>query len=282
MPDRDPPPLRVILAQVRHHNRTFWRNPLSAFYTAAFPLLLLLILGLLFGGEHIIVGETWVGEPVPGSVPFAQIITPAIAAYAVAMAGYVHVAGATAADRADGTLKRLRGTPLPPWAYLAGRILAAIWIATLTSLVVIAFGALFTQMEVSWRGVPAAVVTMVVGAVAFAALGLMLVALVRPGSVQAVAFATLLPLAFISEIFIQEPLPSGVSAVASVFPLRHLGVSLREALNPDKAGAGFNWWGLGVIAAWGVGAAVVALVRFSWDPVGQPRTRLVRRSVPVK
>lgn len=273
MADRDPATHRVIWTQVRHNNRTFWRNPLSAFYTAGFPLTLLLILGLLFGGEHIIPGETWVGEAVPGSVPFAQVITPAIAAYAVAMAGYVHVAGATAADRADGTLKRLRGTPLPPWAYLAGRITTAIWLAVLTAVLVVLAGALFTDMVVPWRGVPAAVVTTVVGAVAFAALGLMLVSLIRPGSVQAVAFATLLPLAFVSEIFIQEPLPSGVSTVASVFPLRHLGISLREALNPDVAGAGFNWPALAVIAAWGIAAAIIAAMRFSWDPAPAGRRR---------
>jgi ABC-2 type transport system permease protein len=269
MSDRDPNPVRLVWVQARHHDRTFWRNPLGAFFTAAFPLLLLLILGLLFGGERLLIGERWVSsEPdTPGAVPSAQVITPAMAAFAVAMAGYIHVAGATAADRADGTLERLRATPLPSWGYLTGRILAAVWIALLTATLVIAAGGLLTEMEIAWRGIPAALLTVVVGAITFAALGLMLVALVPPGSVQAIAFATLLPLAFISEIFLHgNALPAGVAAVASAFPLRHLGVALRDALDPATAGAGLDWIALAVMLGWTVCAGLLAAARFSWDP----------------
>jgi ABC-2 type transport system permease protein len=270
----------LVWVQARHHDRTFWRNPLGAFFTAAFPLLLL-ILGLLFGGERLIVGERWVSSApdTPDAVPFAQVLTPAMAAFAVAMAGFVHVAGATATDRADGTLKRLRATPLPPWAYLGGRTLAAVWNAVLTAGLVIGAGGLLTEMEIAWRGLPAALLTIVIGAVTFAALGLMLVALVRPGSVQAIAFATLLPLAFISEIFLHgNALPSGVAAVASTFPLRHLGVAVRDALDPAVAGAGLDWTALAVMLGWAVAAGLVAAARFSWDPDPAPERR--RRPVP--
>jgi hypothetical protein len=81
MADRDPATHRVIWTQLRNNNCTFWRNPLSAFYTAGFPLTLLLILGLLFGGEHIIVGETWVGEAVPGSVLAGALFTDMVVSW---------------------------------------------------------------------------------------------------------------------------------------------------------------------------------------------------------
>jgi ABC-2 type transport system ATP-binding protein len=272
----------AVVAEPRREERPEQVAPEGAVVVAgALPLLLLLlILGLLFGGERLIVGERWVSSApdTPGAVPFAQVITPAMAASAVAMAGYVHVAGAT--DRADGTLERLRATPLPSWAYLTGRIAAACWIALLTAVLVIAAGGLLTEMEIAWRGVPAALLTIVIGAVSFAALGLMLVVLVRPGSVQAIAFATLLPLAFISEIFLHgNALPASVAAVTSVFPLRHLGVALRDALDPAAAGSGLDWTALAVMLGWAAAAGLIAAARFSWDPRDDRRSRRGRPGV---
>lgn len=39
--------------QVRYQNRLFWRTPLAAFFTLAFPLMFLLLFATLFGTEKI-------------------------------------------------------------------------------------------------------------------------------------------------------------------------------------------------------------------------------------
>ena len=51
-------------------------------------------------------------------------------AYAIAVAGYVNLPEAVAKARGAGVLKRLRATPVPPWLYLAGRLLGTLVLAT--------------------------------------------------------------------------------------------------------------------------------------------------------
>ena len=53
--------LRLLLRQTRYENRAFWRNPESAFFTFAFPLVFMLILNLVFatgGGQDVLVFYT--------------------------------------------------------------------------------------------------------------------------------------------------------------------------------------------------------------------------------
>ena len=56
--------------------------------------------------------------------------------------------------------------------------------------------------------------------------------------------------------------------VAAVFPVRHLAAALLTAYNPHTHGAGIATGDLLIVAAWGVAGLVVALRRFSWNPLG--------------
>ena len=44
---------RLTLRQVRFTNKSFWRNPASAFFTFAFPLMFLVIFTALLGGGDV-------------------------------------------------------------------------------------------------------------------------------------------------------------------------------------------------------------------------------------
>jgi ABC-2 type transport system permease protein len=95
--------------------------------------------------------------------------------------------------RDEGILKRMRGTPLPAGAYLAGRILHAVVIALLLVIIVAAFGALFYGVEVPWSQLPELLLTLVLGAATFCALGLALTAFVpNADAAPAVVNATIL------------------------------------------------------------------------------------------
>jgi hypothetical protein len=76
----------------------------------------------------------------------------------------------------------------------------------------------------------------------------------------AVTLGTLLPLCFISEIFVvgNQPLSDWLTRVADVFPLRHLLDAVLAATSPQSTGAGFAAGHLAVLAAWTAGAALVA------------------------
>lgn len=256
---------RLVARQVRYENRVFWRTPVAAFFTIVFPVMLLIIFTIVFDGT-LDFGR--------GEVSIAQFYTPALAVYAAASATYVNLAVGTANAREAGVLKRVRGTPLPPWIYMAGRIGSGIWIAVLGVALMLAIGVLAYDLEIAAATVPAALVSLAVGVAAFAALGLALAAFASSeNAAVAIANATILPLAFLSGVFIplQDP-PAWLEPVADVFPLKPFVDSFSEPFLPFVAGSAFQPADLAVMAAWGVVGMVVALRYFRWEARGERGT----------
>lgn len=270
-----PTTTRLLRDQVRHHLRLFVREPVGAFLSIAFPIVFLVVFAGLYGDELLIDG-VWLGpnETSAEGVRYIQYAVPAMAVFAIAMTAYVNLATATAAERGDGTLKRLHTTPLPLSVYLAGRIAAAVIVSAITAVVLVVVGVVAYDFDIVWTHVPAALTTLLVGTFASGSLAMALVALVRPSAVQATAFATLLPLAFLSEIFLfGDRLPLLLSVIGWLFPLRHFSVALAGTAQPDTPAAAFAWDHLLVIGAWGIVALVVAIRSFAWDDQGETRRR---------
>ncbi len=115
----------LLLRQVRYQNKLFLRNPFSAFFALAFPMMFLLLFGSLNGSERL---------AVRGGIRFAQFLTPGLLAFAVISTCYTGLAVGVAMSRDLGILKRVRGTPLPAGLYVAGRILSAVWAACFCAL----------------------------------------------------------------------------------------------------------------------------------------------------
>jgi ABC-2 type transport system permease protein len=167
-----------------------------------------------------------------------------------------------------GVLKRVRGTPLPPWAYICGRIGHSIAISVLMVAIVTIVGAVAYGTHMPDNTLPGLIVTLVVGSFAFCALGLALTSVIpNADAAPAVTNGTILPLLFISNVFVplQDP-PAWLDVVGDVFPVKHFAAALQTAYFPDQAGAGFEWTDLAIIAAWGVAGTVLAVRYFSWEP----------------
>jgi ABC-2 type transport system permease protein len=241
--------LALAVRQVGYENRAFWRNPPAAFFTFAFPLLFMVIFNVLFG---------------EGAAGF---FTPAIIVFSVVTATYTNLAMTVTIARDEGILKRLRGTPLPPWAYLAGRVGHAVMIAFLLIVIVAAFGALLYRVEVPWGAMPVVLLVLFVAAATFSALGLAVSGLIPNADASpAVVNATILPILFISNVFIQmENAPGWLDAVSHLLPVRHFADAMME-LYASGAGADMPWLEVGVIALWGVIGVLGARRFFSWEP----------------
>src|SRR5690554_4438142 len=151
----------IIWAQLRHANRGFWRVPIAAFFTIVFPLIFLLLLGALIGNETV--GDS--------NVRIAQFLTPAIAAFAATTASFTALAIGLVTDRDTGILKRVRGTPVQPWAFMAARIGSTVWIALVSVALMVAVGVAVFGVQLIGRTAPAALLTLAVGIGSFAALG---------------------------------------------------------------------------------------------------------------
>ena len=259
----------LVWQQFHYQNKVFWRTPIAAFFTIVFPLMLLVLFTAIFGNDVI--------EGL--GITTAQFFTPGLAVFAAVSATYTNLAIGTAIARDNGILKRIRGTPIPPWAYIAGRVASGVYLAFIAMALMMAVGVIFYGVQIIPRTIPAALLTFVVGVSCFAALG-MLVAAISPNgdAAPAITNATLLPVAFISNIFfpIEDP-PRWMEIAGNFFPLKAFAEAFRDAFDPTLSGAQFHWPQIGYLVLWGVVAAILAIRFFRWEPSAGSRSRRRRR-----
>jgi len=251
----------LLLTQVRATNRAFWRNPASAFFTFAFPLMFLVIFTALLGSGTV--------EVAPGiEIKQSSYYVAAMAAFAVISATYTNLAISVTFTRDMGILKRTRGTPLPGGTYLSGRVVHAILVSLLLVVITTAFGVAFYQADVPtgtlfWEHLT----TVIVGAAAFSALGLATTAVVpNAEAAPPIVNAIILPLLFLSGIFIPLGVdaPQWMKVIGDIFPVKHFA----EAMLGSFYGYpfSFQWSDVLIVAAWGVAGLIAAVLFFSWEP----------------
>jgi ABC-2 type transport system permease protein len=257
--------LQLTLRQVRFQNRAFWRNPAAAFFTFAFPLMFLVIFTTLFGNETSCVNPPSCTREVSRATFYVASIT----AFAIITACYTNLAVGLTFSREEGTLKRLRGTPMPGWSYLSARITHAVLVAILLVVICVAFGAAFYDVEVPTGTLPEFLLTLAVGAFTFSALGIAITAIIpNPDAAPPIVNATILPLLFISDVFIplRDDAPAFVSGLANVFPVKHFVEAMVASIFPTPGAATLRTGDLLIVAAWGVAGLLLALRTFSWEP----------------
>ncbi len=252
--------MSLVLHQFRYDQKAFWRNPASVFFTVMFPVLFFVILAVVFGSETV---------HVRGGVEATTYYVPAIMTLAIISATMQTLAMTLVIAREDGRLKRGRGTPMPAWVFIAGRIGNSIVVALLMLILLGAIGAAFYGVDIPWDRLPAILLTLVVGAAAFCCLGIALTAAIPSQDAAApIVNALLLPLYFLSGVFIPEDqLPDGVIHFADIFPIRHFFDAFLDAYVPG-AGPSVSWDNLAVVAVWGVAGIVLAVRFFRWSPPG--------------
>ena len=263
----------LVWGQIRYQNRIFWRTPIAAFFTLLFPLMFLIVFGLVLGSEEI----------EGTGLTIAQFYAPALAVFGAVSATYTNLTIGTAIARDEGILKRVRGTPLPPWCYIAGRVGSAMYMGALSVVIMLAAGVIFYGVTIYSAPIPALILTFLVGVATFAMLGLQMASLSPSGdAAPAIANATLLPLAFFSDIFIapSPDTPGWIARFADLFPLRHFATAFTDGFEPffvsQQSGwlDHFHWADLGVMVLWLIGGGLLALRFFTWEPrAGEGRSR---------
>jgi ABC-2 type transport system permease protein len=248
----------LVLHQFRFDQKIFWRNRAAVFFTALLPLIFLFVLASVFKSADI--SEL--------DVEGATYYVPAIITLAVISATTVKLATNLPAEREAGRLKRVRGTPLPPAAFVAGRVGNSLVISVIMVALVSLIGALVYGVQIPTETMPAMLVTLAVGAFSFSCLGFALAAVIpTEEAAPAVTNATVLPLYFLSGVFIPEnEIPDGVLNFADPFPIRHFFEAMFTAWDPNTTGSGFELGHLAVLAAWGVFGLLVAIRFFRWEP----------------
>ena len=248
--------LGLVLHQARYDLLGILRNSQARFFTLILPLLFLIIFVGVFGNHR-----------VPPGVKASTYYVPGLSALGVIAASFVNLVISITAQREGGILKRRRATPVPAWVLIAGRTLTAVTVSLVVLTVLLAFGRVVYGVHLRVSALPGIAFTAVVGSITFCVLGYALSTAIRnEDAAQPMVQAIMLPLYFISGVFVVGHLPSWLHHVAEVFPVEHLAAGLYNAYDPRAHGVGIIWSDIGMLALWaGIGVAV-ALVRFSWLP----------------
>jgi ABC-2 type transport system permease protein len=253
-----PAPPAVLARQIRFTNKAFWRNPASAFFTFAFPLMFLVIFTALLGNGEVVINGRVVSQ--------ATYYVAAMAAFAVITACYTNIAISVTFQRDAGILKRSQGTPLPSWGYLAGRVAHAMLVALLLVIITAAFGWAFYNASIP-TGVTLVrfLVMLVVGSASFCALGLAITAVIpNADAAPPIVNASILPLLFLSGVFIPlgDNAPAWIVWIGRVFPVKHFA----DGMQAGFLGTPFDWKDTLVVALWGIAGLLLSVRYFSWEP----------------
>lgn len=260
---RPPSLLSVCAVRAAVELKSFVREKEAVVFTFAFPIILLVIFGSVFGGQDL-----------EGGVTFAQYFVAGMIAAGLFGSSFQNLAIAIPIERDSGALKRLAGTPMPRSAYFAGKIALIAVVSLVQNVLLLAIGVLFYGLElpsaadrwVTYLWVSA------LGVATCTLLGIAATAFVKNGkTAPAVVSPIAIVLQFISGVFfVFSDLPSWMQTIASVFPLKWMTQGMRSVFLPDvyEAQEPAGSWEHGRIAVvllvWLVVGLAVAVRTFRW------------------
>jgi ABC-2 type transport system permease protein len=241
----------------------FFRNKASLVFTLSLPVLLLLILGAIFGGT------------VPGTnVDFKQVFIAGIIAAGVMSVAFTGLAITMAIERDDGSVRRLGATPMPRSSYFVGKIALVLITGVVETGILVAISVLAFHLQLPGNAEKWLRFGWVLGlgAMACALIGIAY-SWVIPNARSASAIVTppFLVLQFISGVFFPfGELPQWMQTIASFFPLKWMAQGLRSVFLPEsfQSVEPAGQWEVGrialVLGGWCVLGLVLCLTTFRW------------------
>lgn len=240
-----PSSVSLLLDQAGAADRAARRDTGTVFFAVVMPV-----------GLHALMVTLQGPDVVADGVPFVSSFAASMAAWGLSVIAFMNLPEAVARARDRGELKRLTGTPLRGWQYLAGRVVAGMWLSLVVALALMVTS-FFLGAPLAVPDALLVVPAVVLGTLAMAALGFAVAsACPTAEAVGALALVVLLPLAFVSDVFV-VPLPDWMAAVGSVLPLHHVRGALLAAWGPGDGAV--PWGHLGVLLLWSVVAGAFAL-----------------------
>ena len=243
--------------------RQFSRQRESVVFTTLFPVILMAIFGSVFSGQ------------ITNGVKFSQYFLAGMIASGLVNSGFQQLAINIPMERDDGSLKRLRGTPIPATSYFIGKtilVMASIAFQVAFLLIggVLFFGIHLPTSPHKWL---IFILIMFLGIGSSTALGVAFSTIPKSGRG---ASATVIPIVIILQFFsgvffVFTQLPHWMQQIASVFPLKWLCQGIRSVFLPDafaQSEVAHSWETdrtLLVLTIWLILGLVISIRTFKWN-----------------
>lgn len=221
------PPGRVLAAYVQETRAEclrYLRSPSFLLPTLLFPAVFFLMFGVVLAGHN--------------SPDAPRFLLASYSTFGVMAPGLFGFGMSLALERDNGLLTLKRAMPMPPAAYLLGKMVMAMLMAALISALLQTLALGFANVQLHVAQVLRLAVVCILGAVPFCALGLLLGTLVKGHGAPAVVNLLYLPMAFLSGLwFPLSMLPSLVRNLAPLWPSYHLNALAQAALGFEVGSA---------------------------------------------
>lgn len=259
-----PGAVRLGFARGAVELKQFFRNKEAVIFSFGFPALLLILLGSIFRGDDH-----------PEGVSSSQVFAAGMIAYGIVSTAFITMGVGISLDREDGTLKRLRGTPLTAPSYFIGKTIMVAVCVVAEVAIMLAVGMIMFDMPLPsevGRWVTFAWL-LVLSVIACTLCGIAASSLAKSGrSAGVVLNVPSVALQFLSGIFVQPitALPVWMLGLSSIFPVKWMGQGFRSVFLPDSmsvreaAGSWEHGMTALVLAAWCVIGLILSLMTFRW------------------
>ena len=258
-----PTTIRLGVARGGLEIRQFMRQRESVVFTLAFPIILLAIFGSVF--------KTTLAE----GVTFSQYFVAGMIASGLVNTGFQQLAIIIPMEREFGSLKRLRGTPMPVASYFIGKSILVFVSMAIQVLLLLAAGMIFFGVHLPTDPYKWITFTwlIILGSAASTALGIAFAVVPKSGrGASAVVSPVVIVLQFFSGVFfVFTDLPGWMQQVASIFPLKWMTQGMRSVFLPDSfavrevAGTWETERTFLILLVWLIAGIFLAIRTFKWS-----------------
>ena len=254
--------MRLSVAQAVYNLRAYLRSARTVVLGVVMPVGLLVILTWVFAHQGEIAAAA--GYQISAIAFYAGGLT----AYGLMLGTFTGVMVAVVSAREAGWLKRFRGSPMPPGAYLAGQIIFNVVISLGLVIVMMLIATLVYSLHVRTVALVAVFCYSLLGVFCFTAIALAITKVITtPEMASSVGPTATITLSFTSGVFLPPDLmPHWLTNVANYLPLEPLAQSMQSAL-ASTVGTGFQLRTFVVLGIWGVVGFAVAQWTFTWQPL---------------
>jgi ABC-2 type transport system permease protein len=236
--------------------KVFLREPMGAFGTIVFPVIIFLVVGRAMG-------RRMPASAIPAS-GFIQVGLPIIVSLLIVVSAVLSLVTIISIYREGGILKRLRATPLRPQTILTAQVIVKLVLSAATLLLMVAAGKRYYPADIH---IPllSFTIALLIGTLSILSIGFLIASIVPTARfAQPIGAAILYPMLGISGLFVPvSTMPPALRAVARMLPTTYA-VSLLEGIWKGEAWSAH----LGDVAALAVGFFVCIAISsrvFRWE-----------------
>jgi ABC-2 type transport system permease protein len=247
--------MKSLLKMTWMEIKLFMREPIGAFFTLGFPLMMLFLFGSIYGNEP---------SPYFNGLGTIDISIPAYTAMIIATSGLLSITITMAGYRENGVLRRMRTTPVSPFTILAAQVIVVFAMTLLGMCLLIIAGGLVYHVKFSGNAF-SVFAGFILGSLSFFGLGFILAGIMPTArTAQIVGMVILYPMLFLSGAgFPRELLPEAIRKVSVFLPLTYV-VDLLRGLWIGEAWSA-HLTEVGVLVGVLILGVVISAKTFRWE-----------------